>query len=256
MNASLGHLVKIRCQEKIFDSIEMVIFDKDGTLANSVPYLIQLGRSRAQCLDAHAPGVGTSLLKAFGFDDHGQLHPQRLLAVGSRYENEIAAATYVMETGKDWVQSVSIAQDAFREADKTMPPKASTTTLIHGVADLVRSLHQAQIQLGIISADITHNVVKFAQQYDLMPYCSCLAGVDTVDKSNPTACRTFFQQYDIDPSHILVIGDSGSDIRLAQSIGAHSIGVTWGWDGSFSIPGADAIAHHPTDIHIVSNPSV
>lgn len=255
MSSSPGHLGKISCHGQIFDSIEMVIFDKDGTLAHSAPYLIQLGRSRAQHLEAQIPGVGvgSSLLNAFGFDDQGQLHPQRLLAVGSRYENEIAAATYVTETGKDWIQSVRLVQEAFQEADTTMPPKASTTTLIPGVDELVRSLHQAHIQLGMISADITQNVVTFAQQYSLTSYFNCLAGVDTVDKSNPKACRMFFQQYNIDPAHILVIGDSGSDIRLAQSIGAHSIGVTWGWDFDFAIPGAEAIARHPTDIHIVSS---
>ena len=242
----------LRCQDKCFENIELIIFDKDGTLAHSAPYLYQLGRSRTRFLDAQIPGVQDPLLMAFGFEDHG-INPQGLLAVGSRQDNEIAAAAYVAETGRDWIESLNIVQSAFAEADASMPSKAKTTTVIDGVEDLVRSLHQAQARLGIISSDITKNVVEFAHQYDLALYFDYLAGVDTVDKSNPKACLNFFQQSGINPANIVVIGDSAADIRLAQSIGADSIGVTWGWGMTYSIQGAGAIAHHPNDITILTN---
>ena len=241
----------LHCQEKCFAPIDMVIFDKDGTLAYSEPYLDQLGRSRTRFLDAKIPGVQEQLLTAFGFEEHG-IQPQGPLAVGSRQENEIAAATYVAATGRDWVESHSIAKAAFQEADRSMPFKAATTSLIEGIEPLVRSLHHAQVRLGIISSDITKNVVEFAHQYDLAPYFDCLAGVDTVDKSDPEACMEFFQESGINPANIVVIGDSAADIRLAQSIGAESIGVTWGWDVTYSIHGAGAIAHHPSDITILT----
>ncbi|MEM9215780.1 MAG: HAD family hydrolase [Cyanobacteria bacterium P01_F01_bin.150] len=242
----------IQCQEQQFGPIEAVLFDKDGTLANSEPYLYQLGRSRARFLDAQIPGVQDPLLMAFGFDEDNQLNPQGLLAVSSRRDTEIAAAAYVAETGRGWVESLKIVNTAFKEADENMPPKAQATGLVEGVDELVRSLHHANIRLGIISSDITQNVVKFAHQYDLTAYFEHLLGMDTVDKSNPNACTDFFLNRGINPARILVIGDSAADIQLAQGMGAASIGVIWGWNVAYSIKGAGAIATQPTDIQIVT----
>lgn len=241
----------IQCQEHCFGPIEMVLLDKDGTLALSAPYLYQLGRSRARFLDAHIPGVQDPLLMAFGFEEN-RLSPQGLLAVGSRRDSEIAAAAYVAETGRGWVESLCIVKTAFEEADANMPVKAKTTRLIDGVDELVRSLHQANIRLGIISSDITKNVIDFADQYGLTAYFEWLVGVDTVDKSHPDDCVDFFQSHSVDASTILVIGDSAADVRLAQGMGASAIGVTWGWDMAYSIQGAGAIATHPTDIQVVT----
>lgn len=240
----------IRCQDRSFGPIQMVLFDKDGTLANSAPYLYQLGRSRARFVDAQIPGVQDPLLMAFGFEEN-RLNPQGLLAVGSRRDSEIAAAAYVAETGRGWVESLSIVKTAFQDADGTMPPKAEATTVIEGVEELVRSLHAAQCRLGIISSDITENVVAFAHQYGLTSYFECLIGVDTVDKAHPDRCQHFFQEQGIDPSKIVVIGDTAADIRLAQGMGAGAIAVTWGWDVVYSIKGAGAIAHQLTDIQII-----
>ena len=241
----------IQCQGQRFGPIEVVLLDKDGTLALSAPYLYQLGRSRARFLDAQIPGVQDPLLMAFGFEEN-QLNPQGLIAVGSRRDSEIAAAAYVAETGRGWVESLGIVKTAFEDASANMPAKAKATRLIDGVDELVRSLHQANLRLGIISSDITQNVVDFAEQYGLTTYFEWLIGVDTVDKSHPEDCIDVFENYNIEAPTILVIGDSAADVRLAQGIGASVIGVTWGWDMAYSIRGAGAIATHPTDIQIVT----
>jgi phosphoglycolate phosphatase len=44
------------------------------------------------------------------------LDPTGLMAVGSRRENEIAAAAYIAETGRGWIESLAIARSAFEEA--------------------------------------------------------------------------------------------------------------------------------------------
>lgn len=239
----------IQCQDITFHGVTTVIFDKDGTLAHSAPYLYELGRSRIQILDAKVPGISASLSRAFGFDDP-KVYPQGLLAVGSRRENEIAAAAYVSATGQEWIKSLSMVEMAFSEADTAMPPKAQTTGLIPGCIALIQALKRSNIRLGMLSADITQNVVNFAQHHQMTQYFEFLAGVDRVDKGDKGACRHFFQDNDIAPQTTVIIGDSASDIQLAKAVGSQSIGATWGWEMDYTIEGADAIAQCPGDINV------
>ncbi|MEB3229450.1 MAG: HAD family hydrolase [Leptolyngbyaceae bacterium] len=236
--------------EVVFRGVETVLFDKDGTLAHSLPFLYTLGRSRARYLDAQIPGVQDPLLMAFGLEGD-QLNPQGLLAVGSRRDNEIAAAAYVAETGRGWIESLQIVTQTFAEVDATMGSKAEATTPCNGVEALVRSLSPS-FHLGMLSSDITANVVAFAQRYDLADYFDWLVGVDRVDKGDQADCLQFLHDQGINPKTTLVIGDSAADVQLAQQIGAMGcIGVTWGWQQVYTIAGAGAIATTPTDIQIV-----
>mgnify|MGYP001797038743 CR=1 FL=1 len=241
----------IRCQGITFHSVTTVIFDKDGTLAHSSPYLCQLGRSRIQLLDAEVPGIRTSLARAFGFDG-STLHPQGLLAVGSRRENEIAAATYIAEIRQEWITSLDMVKTAFAAADAVMPPKSQMTALIPGCAALIQALSRSNIQLGMLSADVTRNVVDFAKHHQIAHCFEFLAGVDSVDKGDKKACRQFFQQHKINPQTTIVIGDSASDIKLSKALGTQSIGATWGWEVDYVIEDADAIALHPNDITVTA----
>ncbi|MGK7891024.1 MAG: HAD family hydrolase [Leptolyngbyaceae cyanobacterium] len=241
----------VSCNGTIFHCVETILFDKDGTLANSRPFLYTLGRSRARSLDARIPGVQDPLLMAFGFDGD-QLHPQGLLAVGSRRDSEIAAAAYVAETGRGWIEALQIVEQAFTEVDAKMGVKAEATVPFDGIEPLVRSLSQTQLRLGLISSDITANVEAFVQHYKFTDDFDILAGVDRADKGDRAACLQFLQAQGIDPLTTLVIGDSASDVQLAHNIGAVGcIGVTWGWPQTYTIAGVGAIASTPSEIQIV-----
>ena len=74
-----------------FLMFKQFLFDKDGTLEDSAAYLRNLGQKRSRLIDAQIPGTQDPLLMAFGID-RDCLDPTGLLAVGSRRENEIAAA--------------------------------------------------------------------------------------------------------------------------------------------------------------------
>jgi len=50
-------MATIQCGDVTFTAIAAVIFDKDGTLADSQDYLRNLGQKRARLIDAQIPGV-------------------------------------------------------------------------------------------------------------------------------------------------------------------------------------------------------
>jgi phosphoglycolate phosphatase len=245
-------LATIRCGNQTFDEIWTIVFDKDGTLANSEAFLRNLAQRRSRLIDAQIPGVQEPLLMAFGVDNN-KLNPAGLMAVGTRLDNEIAAAAYVAETGRDWVESLEIVRSAFTEADKYLPNKATETPPTEGAVQLLQLLSQSGLKVGILSSDSTHNVQEFVQYHDLSAYIHCQLGSDSyASKSDPALLEQLFTSLGATPTNTLMIGDSQLDVQLAQSSGmAGCIAVVGGWTRTVKISDADAIVHRLSDIHVI-----
>jgi phosphoglycolate phosphatase len=223
-------LVTIRCQGAIFQDVEAVLFDKDGTIADSHHFLLKLAQQRIGWICQQLPDLQASLERAFGVQAH-QISPTGLMAVGTRRETEIAAAAFITATGLEWNQSLTIARQAFENADRQMGRKADFTPLFDGCAELLKHLHQIGLKLGILSADTTVNVQDFVQRYDLAPYLDLQQGTDEgVSKPDPQLFWQACHALNVSPAKTLMVGDSSADVQMAQAAGAIGCAVaTWGW---------------------------
>lgn len=250
-------MATIRCGTVHFRNIQAVIFDKDGTLADSHDFLWNLAQKRARLIDAQIPGVQEPLLMAFGLNE-GQLNPAGLMAVGSRLENEIAAAAYVAETGRDWGESLAIVRSAFMEADSIFKRKADHTPLFEGVRDLLQNLTRAGVKIGILSADTTQNVRDFIEQYDLMGLVQAGRGTDMgPGKPDPVLFHQICAELGVEPQGAIAIGDSTTDMEMARAAGAAGcVGVTWGGIKPAALAGADVLVPHFSAIQVVHDQGV
>jgi len=232
----------LRCCDVVFEQVQAVVFDKDGTLADSNEFLKMLGRRRSRLIDAQVPGVQEPLQLAFGLEEGG-INPSGLLAVGTRQENEIAAAAYVAETGRGWVESLKIAASAFAEADSYLLRKAENTPLFEGALACLQRLANARVPLALLSADTSAHVKDFVEFNQLGPYFQALVGSDgNVGKRDPELLRQLCAQLEVPCESILVIGDSPLDIAIAQAVNAVGcVGVTWGWGTAEHLKEADAL---------------
>ena len=244
-------MATIQCGKIQFSAIQAVLFDKDGTLADSHAFLRQLGQKRSRLIDAQIPGVQEPLLMAFGLDGD-QLNPAGLLAVGTRQENEIAAAAYVAETGRDWVKALSLVRSAFVEADRMVKRKADHTPLFEGAREVLQALAAAGIPVGIVSADTTANVQDFVARYELEALVPVRLGIDRgPGKPDPTVFHQACTALSVLPTQVLAIGDSDADIAMAKAANAAGcVAVTWGWTQVAQLNQADALISHFAEIQI------
>lgn len=245
-------MVTIGCRDLIFSNIEAVIFDKDGTLEDSQDFLRKLAIVRSRLLDAKIPGIGEPLLMAFGVNGDS-LDPTGLMAVGSRRECEIAAAAYVAETGRGWIESLAIAKSAFIESDSDL--SASTTSPIFaGSVEVLKELWQAGLKVGILSAARTARVKSFVKEHQLEPYLQLQQGVDEgVSKPDPALFLQACQNLKVAPASTLMVGDSAGDIEMAQRAGAAGcIGICWGTPSAAHLKGADVVISQLDEIRVVN----
>jgi phosphoglycolate phosphatase len=246
-------LVKIHCGQLSYSNIQAILFDKDGTLAHSEDYLRSLAQRRARLVDAQVPGVQDPLEMAFGVEGT-TLNPAGLQAVGSRRDNEIAAAAYIAETGCSWFAALEIVASAFEEAEKYLPEKATQTPLFEGGLACLKILATAGIRLGIVSGDCTENIDRFVAHSQLQDLIQLTWGADrTPAKPDPDCFRQACQALGVSPKSTLMIGDSTSDMAMARSAGAAGcIGVNWGWRSQFEIQQADGLLDRWEQIRVES----
>ncbi|OLP16006.1 hypothetical protein BST81_23395 [Leptolyngbya sp. 'hensonii'] len=249
-------MATVSCDHQIFQNIQAVVFDKDGTLARSESYLYQVGSLRVELLDTQVPGVGKRLAQALGLRQPNShpptVHPAGILAVASRQVTEFAAAAYVTETGWTWPEALDLVQAAFSEAELVLQPKSAYTPLIEGVFQLVQRLFQADIRMAIVSADTTDNIWDFIRRYELDAYVQFAAGADQeFQKPDPRLLYQTCQALAVAPEQTLVIGDADTDMRMARSAhAAGAIGVTWGWIDPPQLQQATIVIHHPTSMQV------
>ncbi|MGD1905998.1 MAG: HAD family hydrolase [Leptolyngbyaceae cyanobacterium] len=237
----------VQAGDRAFNNIAAIVFDKDGTLADSLPFLLHLTHSRVQQVEARCPGIQAELLKAFGLVGD-RLDPAGLMAVGTRPDNEVAAAAYVAAQGHPWGDALTWVKQAFAAADQATPRKALKTPPLDGTFTLCQRLAQAGLKLALVSGDTTDHVQDFIDCYDLNPWFQLGLGSDgTWAKPDSALLRQTCEKLGVTAAQPLVIGDAQLDQQLATRY-AGFISVTWG--GSGAISGADAVLENPGQLTV------
>ena len=242
-------MATIQCKNVTFTNIQAILFDKNGTLEDSETYLRSLGQRAARLVDAQVPGIGEPLLMAFGINGDN-LDPAGLIAVASRHETEIATAAYIAETGRGWFESLAIASQALEEAERYLDTTPSS--LFVGSLELLKSLSQAGLKVGILSAATTQEVNDFVKHHKLDDYIQLVMGVDTnLSKPDPALFLQACKSIGAEPSVTLMVGDSVGDMQMARNAkAAGCIGITW-INKLENVRGADVVINQLDDIHIV-----
>lgn len=244
--------VTIHCRTVTFPAIAAILFDKDGTLARSETLLRNLAQRRSRLLDAQFPGLQEPLLMAFGIHQNA-IDPAGLMAVGSRRENEIAAAAYIAETGRGWIEALDIARAAFVESDRQFSPKSAYTPPLEGALHLVQTLSQAGVKLGILSSDVSEHIQDFSQRYGLAPFLHLQLGADgPFPKPDPRLLSHACDRLEVSPGATLIVGDSLADLQLANAgRAAGFVGMRGGWQIAPTLRGASVLVDRLDEIELL-----
>jgi phosphoglycolate phosphatase len=241
-------LASIKCKNLTFSHIEAVLFDKNGTLEDSESYLRILGQKAARIIDSQIPGIGEPLLMAFGIDGN-HLDPAGLMSVASRQETEVAAAAYIAETGRGWFECLKIARQALEEAEQYV--RKTPSPLFVGGLEILKSLSNAGLKLGILSAATTEDVKNFVTTHQLRDYLQLEMGVDGgLSKPDPALFLAACQALGVAPAATLMVGDSVGDMQMARHAqAAGCIGITWIGQADH-VQGADVIINQLDEIQV------
>ena len=180
-----------------------MLFDLDGTLVDTVPFILAAvrhtfeGQPRTPTDAEWIAGIGTPLrdqLQALAAS------PELAEPLYQRYR------TY-------WLQHHDAA-----------------THLFPGAAWTVRALRAAGHPIGVVTAKISTGAERTLRHVGLLDQVDVVVAADTVERSkpDPMPVRHALEQLDRLPGEAVMIGDSPHDLAAGRGAGTATVGVCWG----------------------------
>ncbi len=201
-------------------NITTLLFDLDGTLINTNELIVE---SFLHTLNHFFPGqyeredvypfMGPPLIDTFE-----ALDPERTMEMVAHY------------------REFNLAQhDAL-------------VTEFQGVYETIRTLHENNFKMAIVSTKLHETVVKGLKLTNLDPYFNVVIGLDDVEnaKPHPEPLEKALAALGSSPEEALMIGDNYHDIEGGQNAGVKTAGVAW------SIKGRDFLAQYNPDYMLES----
>jgi phosphoglycolate phosphatase len=192
---------------------KLVVFDFDGTLADSLGWFI---------------GISDRLADEFGFDriDKAQFATLRRLD---------AATLLRLHHVPLW--KVPFVAARFRSL---MTRQIEQIAPFPGVVDLLAQLAQAGSTLAVVTSNSCTNVRRVLGRKSMALLAACEGGVAIFGKR--MKLRKLLRRTGIHPAQAIFIGDEIRDIEAARHAGIASGAVAWGFTE------ADALKAHSPDV--------
>ncbi|WP_282125791.1 HAD family hydrolase [Marinifilum flexuosum] len=210
--------------------IKGVIFDLDGTLANSIE---DIADSMNQVLEEN------------NFPTHDYATYKTFVGRGIR---TLVEKSLPLEN-----RDAKEIENNFDRMMKVYDENCIVKTCLYpGIKDLLNTLSERGIKISVFSNkanELTQKVVKVLLADWKLEYVLG-AGGDIPRKPDPKGAILISEKMGIDPSELMYIGDSGVDMATAQNSGMHAVGVLWGFRDMEELltNGAQTILEKPMDL--------
>ncbi len=213
----------------LLSDIQLLAFDLDGTLIDSVPdladavdqMLIELDRPRAG-QDKVRSWVGQGAIVLV----------KRALADGLKIDQ-------IDETSDLFMQAYATFLTVY-DANK-----GAKTRCYAGIFELLNAVKKAQIPMALITNKPYCFVPEILEQLNLGHYFDLVLGGDSLEEKKPSPLPLLFaaEQLKAEPTRSLMIGDSITDISAGQKASFKTVAVRYGYDHGLPVDqcGADLV---------------
>jgi len=206
--------------------LQAVLFDLDGTLADT------------------APDLAAALNHVLQSENRNPLPFEEIrpwVSHGAKYMIRQGFKEEPPHIDELWSQLVDFYQHNI----------ATHTRLFEGMDQILRTLEKRQLKWGIVTNKPAFLTDPLVQALDLN--CKCVISGDTlaVKKPDPAPLLYACQQLAVDPANVLYVGDAQRDIEAGKRAGMRTAAALFGYLDSHDSPdtwGADILLTQPIDL--------
>ncbi|WP_017319422.1 HAD-IA family hydrolase [Mastigocladopsis repens] len=201
---------------------KVIIFDFDGTIADTVDALVSIANRLAQ---------------EFGYI---QITHEELALLRNLSSREIIKYS-----------GISILKIPFlvKKVKAELKSKIKELKPISGIKEALIVLKNEGYRLGIITSNSQDNVTNFLKANDLDNLFDFIySGVTIFGKT--TIINNVLKQKQIKPQEVIYVGDETRDIEASKKANIKVIAVTWGFNSQevLAKQNPDFLIHHPYDL--------
>ena len=182
-----------------------IVFDLDGTLADSTGCIIQAYNRVGQTL--------------------------RLSPVEDRQiQTRIGLPLRTMLAELYNLQDSHLEEAASIYSSEYLKLVATEEQLFEGALNMLHRLRQANFKLAIATGKSQRGAVNACTRLGLMPLVETVHGIlpGTPGKPDPAVLRRAVVALGVEPENCIMIGDTTFDLDMAKSMNIRSAAVTWG----------------------------
>lgn len=196
-----------------------IIFDFDGTIANTFDYTVDfLSRE--------------STRGPLNNDQKAALHGLSMYGIARRM-------------GIPWHRLPGL----FFKGRRRMSPAMDNIEPYEGMIGVIRDMRSSRHKLYILSTNTTVNIDKFLRRHKMeKSFEHVYGGVGMFGKA--PALRRLLREQHVETGKAVYIGDELRDIQAAQALGVRVIAVSWGFarHADLKAQGPTGMARKPADI--------
>ena len=230
---------------------QAIIFDKDGTLIDFDAmwggWVVFLA---GQLQAVSGLEVREALCLAMGYDEANK----KVLAHGRMAASPMAdlyrlTVEVMQSAGLSAEQAECVVEEGWCIPDPVILAKQFTDTWT-----LFSKLYKQNIRIGIATSDDRAPTQAMIEAFDIEEFITTMVCADDgiPAKPAPDMVTTICQRMKVDPSKVMVIGDTLSDMKMARAAGAGlAVGVLSGVSAAKDlIPYADVLIESVDDLHV------
>ena len=178
------------------------------------------------------------------------------LAVAARQDNLISTATVFCLLGCNWPQALELSERCFELVDQRHGNSSSPSPLLPNADRVLQQLHDAGIQLAVISNDTRSGIQSFLNHHGLSDrFSDCWSADDQPRKPNPAAVHQLCQRLNLTPERCALIGDAETDLSMARTAGIGCvIGYLGGWAKQPELPSAIYLLTDWDELGLITTP--
>lgn len=210
--------------------IQLVIFDLDGTLLNSVA---DLGQATNVALKMHnLPTHELDCYKYFVGNGVSKL-------IERAVPEEMRTESFLAEVKADFMNYY-------------MEHKTMLTKPYNGIPELLTYLQSEGIKIAVASnkfiAGTQALISHYFKQFNFAAVLGQREGIPA--KPNPSIVNEILSATGVDKKDVLYLGDTSIDMQTAKNAGVLAIGVSWGFRTKQELldNGANLIIDHPSEL--------
>ncbi len=193
-------------------TIEAVIFDLDGTLASfNLDYKTLRAEVRSYL---QKRGVPLSVMST----------------QESIFEMLKKAEIYFKNASKTDEVFVEVQKEALAIAEKFELEAASSTSLLPGTLETLKTLKRMNIKIGLCTINSQKAASYILQRFQIAGFFDAVVPRDLVRyvKPNPEHFETALKMLNVQPESTLVVGDSTIDMQSAKELKTIAVGIPTG----------------------------
>ena len=227
-------MVNIGINEEIIDEIELVIFDKDGTLVDLYNYWANMINFRV-----------VSAQKKLGFDESKNddvMYAMGVDVAKRRLRSEgpvgLKKREIVMQAMVDSLAEIGFPDtyntcfQIFKEVDEqSVNHLKDIVKPVNGMHELINTLYEKNCKIAVATTDKTARADLVADFLGMSDKVNIVIGEDMVVncKPHPDMANLILKELSVDKENTVIVGDAITDIEMGLNAGLKaSIGVCSG----------------------------